>query len=179
MTIGTLISRSLLFYWRTHLGVLAGVMLASAILTGALVVGDSVRFTLGQLALARLGHVTQALTLPEHFFRAKLADDLTAAIKSPVAPILLVHGSTAVPDGRARANDVQVLGVDDRFWQLGGAHNKDVAVNARLAEQLGVRVGDTIVVRVEQPSLVSRDAPLSGRSDKSVDRKSTRLNSSH
>ncbi len=168
MTIGTLIRRSLLFYWRTHLGVLAGVMLASAILTGALVVGDSVRFTLGRLALARLRHVTQALTLPEHFFRAKLADDLAAAIKSPVAPVLLVRGSAAVPDGRARANDVQVLGVDERFWLLGGAHNKDVAVNARLAEQLDVHVGDTIVVRVEQPSLVSRDAPLSGRSDESV-----------
>ena len=168
MTTGTLIRRSLLFYWRTHLGVLAGVMLSSAILTGALVVGDSVRFTLGQLALARLGHVTQALTSPEHFFRAKLADDLAAAIKSPVAPVMLMRGSAAAPDGRARANDVHVLGVEERFWQLGGAHNKDVAVNARLAEQLGVRVCDTIVVRVEQPSLVSRDAPLSGRSDEPV-----------
>jgi len=168
MTIGTLIRRSLRFYWRTHLSVLAGVAVTGAILTGALVVGDSVRFTLKQLALARLGRVTQALTLPEHFFREKLADDLAAEIHSPVAPALLLRGSVALPDGRARANDVQVLGVDERFWQLGGTHNKGAAVNARLAEQLGVRVGDMIVVRVEQPALVSRDAPLSGRSDASV-----------
>ena len=168
MTIGTFIRRSLRFYWRTHLSVLAGVAFAGTVLTGSLVVGDSVRFTLKQLALARLGRVTQALTLPEHFFRAGLADDLAEKIQSPVAPALMVRGSVALPDGRARANDVQVLGVDERFWQLGGAHNKDVAVNARLAEQLGVRVGDTIVVRVEEPALVSRDAPLSGRSDVSV-----------
>ncbi len=168
MTIGTLIARSLRFHWRTHLGVLAGVAVAGAILTGSLVVGDSVRFTLEKLALARLGHVTQALTLPEHFFREKLADDLAAEIRSPVAPVLRVRGSAALPDGRARANDVQVLGVDERFWQLGGAGNKAAAVNARLAEQLGVRVGDTIVVRVEQPASVSRDAPMSGRSDASV-----------
>ena len=164
----TFIIRSLRFYWRTHLSVLAGVAVTGAILTGSLVVGDSVRFTLKQLALARLGRVTQALALHEHFFRAGLADDLSEKLSSPVAPILMMRGSAALPDGRARANDVQVLGVDERFWQLGGAHNKGVAVNARLAEQLGVRVGDTIVVRVEEPALVPRDAPLSGLSDSSV-----------
>jgi len=164
----TFILRSLRFYWRTHLGVLAGVVVAGAILTGALAVGDSVRFTLKQLALARLGSVTQALNMPEHFFRAGLADDLAKKLSSPVAPVLMMRGSAALPDGRARANDVQVLGVDERFWQLGGARKMDVAANARLAEHLGVRVGDTIVVRVEEPSLVPRDAPLSGRSDASV-----------
>ena len=164
----TFIIRSLRFYWRTHLSVLAGVAVTGAILTGSLVVGDSVRFTLKQLALARLGRVTQALTLPEHFFRAGLADDLSEKLSSPVAPVLMMRGSAALPDGQARANDVQVLGVDERFWQLGGAHNKGVAVNARLAEQLGVRVGDTIVVRVEEPALVPRDAPLSGRADTSL-----------
>ena len=168
MTIGLLIWRSLRFYWRTHLGVLAGVLVTASILTGALVVGDSVRFTLTQLAVARLGRVTQSLTLPEYFFRERLADDLAAALKSRVAPAIMVRGSAALPDGRARANDVQVLGVDERFWQLGGAPDHAAAVNSRLAEQLGARVGDTIVVRVEQPALVSRDAPLSGRDDASV-----------
>ena len=161
MTIATFILRSLRFYWRTHLSVLAGVAVAGAVLTGALAVGDSVRFTLKQLALARLGRVTQALALPEHFFPAGLADDLSEKLSSLVAPVLMLRGSATLPDGRARANDVQVLGVDERFWQLGGAHNNDVAVNARLAEQLGVRVGDTIVVRVEEPA-------LSGRSDASI-----------
>lgn len=168
MTLATFILRSLRFYWRTHLSVLAGVAVTGAVLTGSLVVGDSVRFTLKQLALARLGRVTQALTLPDHFFRDRLADDLAAKLSSPVAPVLMLRGSVALPDGRARANDVQVLGVDERFWQLGGGHNKGVAINARLAEQLGARVGDTIVVRVEEPALVPRDAPLSGLSDASV-----------
>ncbi|MEI6033152.1 MAG: FtsX-like permease family protein [Verrucomicrobiae bacterium] len=165
MTLVTLIRRSLRFYWRTHLSVLAGVAVTGAILTGSLAVGDSVRFSLGQLAMARLGRVTQAMALPEHFFRDRLADDLAAEISSPVAPALIVRGSAALPDGRARANDVQVLGVDGRFWELGGAHDNGVAINSRLAEHLGARVGDTIVVRVEQPAPISRDLPLSGAGD--------------
>ena len=50
MTAFQLIFRSLRFYWRTHLGVFLGALIASAILTGSLLVGDSVRFSLEQIA---------------------------------------------------------------------------------------------------------------------------------
>ena len=160
MTGVTLILRSLRFYWRTHLSVLAGVALTSAILTGALAVGDSVRHSLRQLALLRLGRITHALPPSDRLFRAALADETVTA------PVLLLTGTVALPDGSARANEVQVVGVDERFWKLGSATNfTGVVVNMRLAVQLSVRIGDTIVVRVEQPSLLSRDAILSGKSD--------------
>jgi hypothetical protein len=38
----------------------------------------------------------------------------------------------------------------------------------QLALQLGAHAGDALVVRVEEPSYVSRDAPLSGRADTST-----------
>ena len=163
MTSVTLILRSLRFYWRTHLTVLAGVALTSAILTGALAVGDSVRHSLRQLALSRLGHITHAVLPSDRLFRSVLADE------TGTAPVLLLTGTVTFPDGSARANDVQVVGVDERFWRLGSVTNfTGIVVNERLAVQLGVRVGDTIVVRVEQPALLSRDATLSGKSDATV-----------
>ena len=58
---GALNRRSLSFYWRAHLGVLLGAAVGTAVLVGALVVGDSVRFSLHQMALARLGRVLSAL----------------------------------------------------------------------------------------------------------------------
>ena len=175
MTIGTLIIRSLRFYWRTHLGVLLGVIVTCAILTGALAVGDSVRHSLERLALARLGSTALALTSPDKFFRAQLADELAGDLKTNVAPVILLRGAVSLPDGRARANDAQVVGVEEHFWRMGAtsnrldhADNDEVVINAHLAEQLGVQVGDVVVVRVEQPALISRDAPLSGRSDAAV-----------
>lgn len=175
MTIGTLVGRSLRFYWRTHLGVLAGTCVTCAILTGALVVGNSERFTLDQMAHARLGQTETALATQEHFFRAALADELEKDLQATVAPVLTLPASATLPDGRARANDVQVLGVEERFWKMGGgadllahAGKDEIVLNERLARQLGVRVNDTVILRVEQPSLISRDAPLSGRSDVSV-----------
>ena len=60
MTFWQLCLRSLRYHWRAHLGVLLGVVISTAVLVGALAVGDSVRFSLRQMALARLGEVVKA-----------------------------------------------------------------------------------------------------------------------
>ncbi|MBK7998698.1 MAG: hypothetical protein IPK15_08275 [Verrucomicrobia bacterium] len=69
MTLRTLITRSLRFHWRGHLGVLLGAAVGSAALIGALVVGDSVRLSLRELALQRLGWVDAAMTPHDRIFR--------------------------------------------------------------------------------------------------------------
>lgn len=175
MTTWALVTRSLRFYWRTHLSVLLGVMVSTAILVGALVIGDSVRHSLKAVALARLGKVQLALVPQNRYFRAKLADDLKRSLKAETAPVLLLRGIAANDDGTARVNRVQVLGVDDRFWVLGAgkpsfdADSRDeVCLNERLATQLGVREGEEILLRAEKPSLLPRDAPLSTDDDTSV-----------
>jgi hypothetical protein len=38
-----LVTKSIRHYWRTHLGVVAGAAVATAVLVGAMVIGDSVR----------------------------------------------------------------------------------------------------------------------------------------
>jgi ABC-type antimicrobial peptide transport system permease subunit len=69
---------------------------------------------------------------------------------------------------------VQVVGVDGRFWAIGNAQailrddGEAVALNERLAQKLGARVGDEVLLRVDKPSLLSRDAPLSTVGDASV-----------
>ncbi len=49
-----LLRQTLLHYWRTNLAVVFGVATAVAVLAGALLVGDSVRASLRDLALQRL-----------------------------------------------------------------------------------------------------------------------------
>jgi len=175
MTVWTLVKRSLRFYWRTHLGVVLGAAVSTAILVGALVVGDSVRHSLKTLALSRLGKVQLALTPQNRYFRAKLADDLEKALDATTAPVLILRGIVANSDGTARANRVQTLGVDERFWKLGanglmfdGGSDNEVILNERLAAQLDVREGEEILLRLEKPSLLPRDAPLSTDEDSSV-----------
>ena len=124
MTVWTLIRRGLAFHWRNHLAVLLAAALGIAILVGALWVGDSVRGSLRSLALRRLGAVQVALAAPDRFFRADLARDIEGelhSVRARAAPALLLTGVAVTPNGVGRANGVQVLGVDDRFWPLGPA----------------------------------------------------------
>jgi ABC-type antimicrobial peptide transport system permease subunit len=172
MSLLRLLLRSLSHYRRAHLGTLLGAALAAAILTGALAVGDSVRFSLRQRALARIGKADLALTGPGRFFRDSLADGLAADLKAPVAPLILLPAAATSSDGELRAGGVAALGVDERFFALGpqptGASREGVALSPALARQLQTKVGEEIVLRVDKPSLLSRDAPLSTIEDATV-----------
>src|SRR5688500_13035669 len=75
MTPSRFIIASLRHYRRIHLAVALGVMVATAVLTGALLVGDSMRGSLRDLTLERLGRVDSVL-VAGHLFRAVLADEL-------------------------------------------------------------------------------------------------------
>ncbi|MDA0578599.1 MAG: ABC transporter permease, partial [Verrucomicrobia bacterium] len=174
MNIATLIARSAWFHRRANLLVALGTMVATAILTGARLTGDSFRFSLSQLAQQRLGDTRFALQARNRDFPADIASRLAAETGAPVIPVLTAPG-VAVFNPLTEApprqiNAVQVLGVDPTFWSLApGAGltlaDDAVALNARLAAALNVRPGDRIALRLRRPSLMPEDAPLASRGD--------------
>ncbi|OIO94438.1 MAG: hypothetical protein AUJ92_10135 [Armatimonadetes bacterium CG2_30_59_28] len=158
---------SMRFYWRTQAGITLGIVVSTAVLVGALAVGDSVRYSLRQMALARVGRIQFAMAPSGRYFRSKLAENLQGKLGIAVAPILMLRGSATGDAGTARANNVQVIGVDDRFWALSpsaSAIRRDnlplVAVNQRLSTQLALATGDGMLIRLERPSLLPRDSSM-------------------
>ena len=79
MRTSTLLARNLAWFWRTNLAVVLGVATATAVLAGALLVGDSVRASLRDLVLSRLGN-TESVVSSQGFFREKLAEELGAGV---------------------------------------------------------------------------------------------------
>ncbi|HEX9001654.1 MAG TPA: ABC transporter permease, partial [Blastocatellia bacterium] len=163
MNFSTLIKRSLTYFRRANLAVILGVATATAVLAGALLVGDSVRASLRNLALARLGK-TDLLVASTGFFREQLAADLQtnetfAASFNAACPLIAIEGVVTHSDSNARAGGVAVYGVDDRFWKFHGsaiqpAEGNDVLTSAGLASELGAKPGDTIILRIERPSAI-------------------------
>ncbi|MCH7664508.1 MAG: ABC transporter permease [Acidobacteria bacterium] len=184
--------KSLLYFWRSHLAVTLGAAVACAVLTGALIVGDSVRGSLSDLVLDRLGEVDQAI-VSDSFVRSELAGDLASiAAKGAregadhlrVEPIISIRGS--VIHRQRRASGVQVFGVGSGFSELfpktepfdferqaerrAGQITVSVPgapgaiVNESLARELDLERGDVILVAVERPSEVPRET-LVGRQD--------------
>ena len=73
MTSAKLILRSLLYFKASHAALLAGMILVTAVLTGALILGDSVRDSLTDLAQRRRGEYDIIATAPG-LFSQSLAD---------------------------------------------------------------------------------------------------------
>ncbi len=169
MKTGRLVSRGLRFYWRTHLAVFAGVVLCAAILSGALLVGDSVRDSLRGLALLRLGRTGHVISAGERFFRAALADELGADAGVASAAVLYAPGVPAEGAGQ-----VDVYGVTAEFFALCREGAPPVAppgpgevlLGERLAARLGLGPGDDLQLRFERPSALTREVglvPATGR----------------
>lgn len=164
--------KSLTYYWRIHLAVVLGAMVATAVLTGALLVGDSVRGSLRDLTLERLGAIDHALIAPD-WIRSGLSDDLSAAPDLSgvaIVPALLTGGSAVHRDSRRRASGINLLGIGDGFASLysngdsltapldaWSKRRAPVVLNRALADDLGAAVGDVLFVTLQTVSAIPRE----------------------
>ena len=191
MNLWSLATRSLRYFARSNFAVGAGVAAATAVIVGALVVGDSVRGSLRGLVLDRLGNL-QAVLQSRTYFKPELlqplrdADSKSSANQSTIAPAIILPSATVEAKRDAellRASQVQVLGVDATFWksassqplknapqQLGetGLGEDEVAINAGLATELSIQVGDELTLRFEKNGAVPADNPLGRRDDAAI-----------
>ena len=145
--------------------VLLGVATATGVLGGAALVGESVRASLRDLVLKRLGN-TDSVVTRSGFFREELA-----AAFQPAAPVIAMEGVVEHEASGKRAAGVQVYGVDERFWKFKGASpgasrlvGREVFLTAALSRELGAKAGDEILVRIPKPSAIPLET-LHGRKE--------------
>ena len=179
--------RSLFFYWRTNLSVACGVAAATAVLTGALIVGDSMRSSLRQLTIERLGQIDELL-VSDGFFSAQLSEQIaqTAAFKThytSAQPAILFPGGTVEANfesaGIRRANRVTVLGITEEFWSFGDPTIKPARelsgmtamVNQALADELQITAPQIaagnakLTVRIPKQNQLPGDSAMSKQDD--------------
>ena len=146
---------SLKHFWQIHLTVALCTAVATGVLAGALIVGDSVRGSLRSLTTERLGAIQHAL-LADHFFQPDLLQ------RENKVPAILLNGTIVVPQTQKRASKVNIAGVTDdffTFWQEDTAPNLNktanqpfnaIVINEALQNELNVQIGDTLLVNMPQ-----------------------------
>ena len=179
-------TRSLRHFWSTNLAIALGVAAATAVLTGALIVGDSMRSSLRDLTLQRLGKIDDIL-VSDGFFRSQLAEEIAQLDTfkdqyDQIAPAILFPGGTVALESETvprYAGQVTVLGITDQFWnfdldqssaspELSG---NNAIVNQALADDLGILAADvdngsaSITVRVPKQSQLPADSALGRKTD--------------
>ncbi|MCF8378771.1 MAG: ABC transporter permease [Bacteroidales bacterium] len=167
MNIFKLILRNLSYYKKKNLALALGVAISAAILTGALIVGDSVKYSLNRIVAQRLGNVTHVLKSGDRYFTSDLAGKMSQNLNIPVSGLLVSNGSAVADGGQKRIPNVQILGVDENFDILAGTENfyeelgaDEVILSTNLANRLGVSVGEDILIRMTKASLIPLNAPF-------------------
>ncbi len=155
----TLPLRSLAFYWSHQLPVLLGVAVGAAVLTGALLVGESLRASLRERAEKQLNGV-QAAWVGERLIREEAVRGLPDS-----TPVLLLSGSARnETDGReAHLGRVSVMGIAEADRGAFDLPN-GVVLSHRVADKLGVNEKGFVWVGLEKGSRVPR-ASLVGKRD--------------
>jgi putative ABC transport system permease protein len=165
VTISRLALNSARYYWRTNTAVVLGVAAAVAVLAGALIVGDSVRGSLRDLAVARLGR-TDLVVSSMGFFRESVADEVRQGLgATSAAPLVVADGFVTLESSGRRAANVLVYGVDERFWRFNGLEPVDgVYVSPELSAEIGGQKGDVLLTRLQRPSEIPVES-LFGRKE--------------
>ncbi len=161
--------RSAAYHWQSNLPVLLGVAIGAAVLTGALIIGDSLRGSLHDRALRQLNGVESAY-LGTRLVREEIAKQLPG----DVVPVLILQGSIRSETSAGESKylgRVTVIGVNDvgiaAFKlrpQVGEDSQPIVTLSATVAERLGVKRGDKVELGVERFTNVPRSSLLGKRS---------------
>ncbi len=147
--------KNFIYFWQIHLTVALCTAVATGVLAGALIVGDSVRGSLRSLTEERLGTIQHAL-LADRFFPPDVLDR-----QSTVSAIVL-NGTVVAPQTQTRASRVNILGVPENFfafWEGSVSPSLEktdgqtfgvIVINEALQNELNVQVGETLLVNIPQ-----------------------------
>lgn len=177
-----LVVRTLWHFRGANLAIMLGVAAATAVMTGALIVGDSVRGSLVALTEARLQKV-QLVIAGSRMFREDWAGEIErhpefASRFEACVPGLTLRGSVEQPGETpgsiaSRAGQVQIYGVTEAWKHLArdgqglGLSGNEIALSTRLATTLGVTTGDSVLMTLELPTSIPKDSLLGEKDETS------------
>jgi hypothetical protein len=174
MSLTQLLLKSIWHYRKLNLTVVLGVALSTAILLGALIIGDSVRFSLDQGTIQRLGKTSHVIVSGERLFRKQLAEEITAQEGVRTAALLRSNGVAIIEGGKSQYNQLAVWGADttlgnfaadSQLFQLSG---NEAAINENLAVLAGLKIGDEFLLRTTRLNTFPSNTPFVSAEESSV-----------
>ena len=177
MHLRKLITRSFVHYFRANISAAAGLAVATAVITGAFIIGDSLSYSLEKAVTMRLGQITHSITAGERLFTLDLANRFEQESGLRVSGGLVAEGMAVSTGGMERLNRVQVIGVDGNFGrQLGSGIDfstapGEVIVSRNLADRLQLGEGDFFQLRMKRAGVIPANTPLVSDADRTVARR--------
>ncbi len=174
LTFRKFILHSVRYYRNLNMTVVLGIALGTAILTGALVVGDSVQYSLKQIVMQRLGKSSRVITAGERLFSKQLARGIAKQTGVVTSSLLRSNGFGVIDGGKIRVNQLAIWGVDASLGHFGNnseafdLQDNQVAINEQVAKLTGLKVGDEFLLSVNKLNTFPANTPFVAVADNSI-----------
>jgi putative ABC transport system permease protein len=185
MNLFRLIIRSLRHYFATNMATAAGIAVATAVLCGALIVGDSLKGSLVRIVDNRLGEATHTITAGERIFTIAFGRKMDGFDGLTAAPVLKSEGAITVQGTGQRTGKVQVWGVDSMFTEVTGMDPglvgmdpglprmspEEAILSENLAARMDLDTGDYFMLRVRVTGPIPPNTPFVSDQEQTVTRR--------
>ncbi len=160
-----LVFNSLRFYKKPVLYQILIIALLSAVITGSLLTGLSVRESLKKTAYQHLGNTGLVISSGTRFFDMSLEKRLRDSASIKCSGILEMNGFCQDLGNQKEVTKAHIYAVTDDFFVFQGLDTikikpGEVAVNAKIASTLDLKKGDDIIIRFNDLSDIPADAPF-------------------
>ncbi len=167
------ILRSLKYFKTQHIGVLLAIIISTAVLTGALIIGDSVKGSLKNLVELRLGNIENVLLTGDRFITDELSSKIANELGIKTASMIMLDAISVAPESQTRINKVQLIGIDHDFWNLSNITMPDikgnqVVISSNLSQRLDLQVDDEFLLRVKNADVVPLNAPFTDDKEQTI-----------
>jgi putative ABC transport system permease protein len=160
-----IVTRSIKFYTKPVLYQVLIIALLSAVITGSLLTGSSVRISLKKTASERLGNTDILISSGVRYFDSGLVKRLKEKTGLNCTGLLEITGTSRSLTTQKEAFNTHIYGINSDFFTFHGIDSVslkpgEVIINSRLAEHLEVKAGDDIIIRFNEISDIPADAPF-------------------
>lgn len=166
-----IVIRSLSHYRRAALYQFLIVAMLAAVITGSLLTGYSVRQSLKNSAVERLGNTGIMISSGIRNFDPHLTEKLNRKEHTAVA-IIETDGFCRSFAGEGRSSKTKIFGIDSSFFTFLG-HERiillpgEAAINKALAEQIRISEGGDIILNINKPDDIPANSPFAPSGDAS------------
>lgn len=160
-----IVRRSIKFYRKQAFYQVAIIALLSAVITGSLLTGRSVKSSLKRSASEHLGNAGIIISSGHRYIDTSLVGNFRKISKTNCTGILAFSGYCQNLISQKGAYSTNIIGIDNDFFTFQGNEKLrlkpgEVALNRKLADFLEIKTGDEIILLFSQISEIPANAPF-------------------
>jgi putative ABC transport system permease protein len=160
-----IVSRSIRFYKKPVVYQILIIALLSAVITGSLLTGRSIKSSIKKSASERLGKAGFVISSGVRYFDPSLAGRVSDSGGIKCTGILELTGSAQALMTQKGAFNTNIFGVTSDFFPFHGKDSISIkageaAINRKLADNLSLKTDDELIIRFSGISDIPGDAPF-------------------